>query len=63
MVECHVDLLSSDDPDDIICAGTSLIEQVHFLTRYTVSAQQIMKPSKECDEQLSITMEQLKLKN
>lgn len=51
LVEAHVDLLSSDDRSDIFLAGTLLIEQVNFLSKYTVTAQRIMKTTDDYDEQ------------
>lgn len=51
LVEAHIDLLSSDDPSDIFLAGTLLIEQVNFLSKYTVTAQRIMKATDDYDEQ------------
>lgn len=47
MVESNVELLSSDLPADIFLAGSLLIQQVGFLSKYIVDAQQIMKPSEE----------------
>lgn len=58
MVESNVQLLSSDEAADIFLAGSLLIQQVGFLSRYLVDAQQIMKPSEEYSiKQMEIKMQ------
>jgi len=51
LVETPIDLLSSDQPSDVFLAKTLLMEQVKFLSDYTVSAQRIMKTTDDYDEQ------------
>lgn len=51
MVKNQVDLLGSDVESDIFLAGTLLMEQVEFLSNYTINAHQIMNPSIEYDMQ------------
>lgn len=56
MVESSVDLLSSDEQSDIFLAGTLLLEQVKFLSDYTLSAQRIMETGDDYNQQ-AITLD------
>lgn len=49
-MEARDDLLSSDQPSDILLAATLLFEQAEYLSDYTVSAQQILKTTDDYDE-------------